>query len=315
MCERCGQRYKSKSHKCDGKRKRRITCDVGGPFFCKKCNRGFNTKQTYTAHLRLHSIEQAETLNDLAGQGRSGKDGSKKDGLQKTRTFRPRAERLFPCENCSSSFMQKSNLVAHQKLHSPNNPHVCALCYKPFLCAAYLAKHQKVHHMEKQESIDKRFEKGNNQGKVICNMQVHHVEKHDSKDKRFENQNGRGKDTHREGNGQSPQKETSFACKICAATFSYEAIFRKHIKIHVEDYPNICLVCSKCFLSAFYLNKHMEQKHLVNNKPQKARISRRRLWKRKWTAPKKKEFSCSLCSSSFTLESTLVKHRRLHSIM
>ena len=84
--------------------------------------------------------------------------------------------------------------------------------------------------------------------------------------------------------------EKKFKCDKCPAAFTRELYLKEHQRRHTRDYSHICSECGAGFYSKKNLKSHQSAKH-------------------SW----EKNYSCTLCGSKFSYDSSLRNHMRKHS--
>lgn len=70
---------------------------------------------------------------------------------QKTKTFRAENSywREMLCNACWQAFRQKSEVIAHQNIHTAEKPHRYSICGKSFARKSHLRLHHLIHTGEK----------------------------------------------------------------------------------------------------------------------------------------------------------------------
>ena len=82
-------------------------------FSCKECEKVFNKKHNFKAHMVYHN-----------------------------------EERLFPCKVCEKTFKTKRDCDVHNRIHSGYQPHKCSFCEKRFSNNGAFFNHKQRYHTE-----------------------------------------------------------------------------------------------------------------------------------------------------------------------
>ncbi|XP_040177124.1 zinc finger protein 468-like isoform X2 [Rana temporaria] len=86
-------------------------------------------------------------------------------------------EKPFPCCECEKSFMKKSHLVQHRRIHTGEKPYTCSACEKSFVNKSDLVRHVRIHTGEKPFSCSECGKSFTEKSKLIIHQRVHTGEK------------------------------------------------------------------------------------------------------------------------------------------
>lgn len=142
-------------------------------------------------------------------------------------------QRKYECTVCKKSFLRKSNLVDHLRLHANVRLFKCKICDKSFVQAGNFRSHMRTHTKEKPYACSFCEKSYSQSSALTVHIRAHTNErkyKCTECGKSFTNASDLGK--HKRVHDRS----THFVCEPCNRTFAQKINYRVHLsKFHDQD--------------------------------------------------------------------------------
>uniref|UniRef100_A0ABM5FGN0 Uncharacterized protein isoform X1 n=1 Tax=Pogona vitticeps TaxID=103695 RepID=A0ABM5FGN0_9SAUR len=198
-------------------------------------------------------------------------------------------EKLYKCYQCGKSFSQRRNLNTHQRIHTGAKPYKCYQCGKCFSLEKYLKAHQGIHTgAETKPYKCSQCRKSFYQEKALLVHQRIHT-------------------------GEKP-----YECSQCGKCFSQRRNLNTHQRIHTGAKPYKCFQCGKCFSLGRYLKVHQRIHPGGETKSYKCSQCGKSFNQKKWLLVHQrihtgeKPYKCSQCGKCFSQQGNLRSHCRIH---
>ena len=242
----------------------KLTCSV----HCSICRMPFKDMSALKAHTASHRVSTAKRKISMAGKktavpfvcnhcGRVFKSVSTLNSHVMTHT----GERRIPCRvaGCNKRFTQHSTRSFHERTHSDDMPHMCAVCGRRFKHAVGVHLHMSVHtgyRPHQCSSCPMTFRRS-------CDLQRH--SRVHSAERPYQCQiclkSFKTKRTLSRHILALHTDEIPWRCSICDKGFKTSGNLRVHLRVHTGDKPYICAVCGLQFSYSSSLKSH-EQVHV-----------------------------------------------------
>lgn len=201
-------------------------------------------------------------------------------------------DRPFVCEQCSRSFVRKSDMTKHMRTHDHNTGHICTVCDKKLSNEFSLRRHEKkVHENRKKYNC------------YECEKQF------------------LSRDALEEHTRKLHTKEKPYKCEQCLRMFVWKQSYERHKKTHSEVHPFSCESCSGSFATQQILQKHLRETHngrvkfycrLCSMTFNRGPDLRRHMDSHMKTTEGSKICRCLKCREEFTTEKELEEHSVTH---
>ncbi|XP_036386689.1 gastrula zinc finger protein XlCGF52.1-like [Megalops cyprinoides] len=260
-CEVCGQHFRD-----PGKLRNH---QKGHPelqmYSCKHCHERFGLAEELSAHKQGAHARQTEFPCKECDKCFSNLRGLRKH--QQTHS----KQRRFLCSHCGKGFGRLEHLRRHEHVHSSEKPHACAVCGKTFKHKEDLRCHsRKVHAVERKvyqcpqcqvclhaaSAFRRHLLRHTGQYPHACHicgkgfLERYHLKRH------HRVHTEQGLRTHGRGQAQGP--EEGYECPQCKMQLGTAAALRRHCLTHTGLHPHTCSICTKGFLRADTLRKHLK---------------------------------------------------------
>ncbi|XP_068111813.1 gastrula zinc finger protein XlCGF53.1-like [Hyperolius riggenbachi] len=160
---------------------------------------------------------------------------------------------MFPCSECGEYFLQKVDLISHQKTHKGNNTYSCEECGKCFPVRSKLTRHYRTHTGEKPFPCPVCGKCFSQRGSLISHMKIHTGEKPYSCSECGKSFTQR---IHLTSHQMTHTGEKPFSCLECGRCFTHRRSLILHQAIHAKNKHYLCLECGKYFSDQSSLARH-----------------------------------------------------------
>ncbi|OCT70805.1 zinc finger protein 574 [Xenopus laevis] len=277
-----------------------------GNFHCDPCGKDFPLLSQFLRHQRfVHALERRHKCPTC---GKHFKKGSHLRTHMLTHT----GERPYSCTVCSKSFNSQANLLRHRLTHTGEKPYKCQLCGKAFSQSSTLQQHQYVHG---QAYLYKCNECGVNFHRPyrLLLHQYHHTGEYPYKCQEcgLSFLLKRLLEVHQLGHrGEEPHR-----CQECGTNFPSVQRLQDHRCSKAGDGGGEkleCPICGKKVTSDAHLNTHVATQHSGNKKNNTCCTKGSAVLPRNKLKGGGKNLECSDCHKTFSTETSLQVHRRIH---
>uniref|UniRef100_A0A3B4E971 PR domain zinc finger protein 1 n=1 Tax=Pygocentrus nattereri TaxID=42514 RepID=A0A3B4E971_PYGNA len=316
-CSECGRRFSQSSHLKIHQR-----AHTGEkPYTCSECGKSYGQKGNLQLHLRRHRGEKPHRCSEC---GKSFIQPSSLLQHQRIHT----GEKPFECSECGKTFRQRGHLQLHQRMHTGEKPYYCSECGKSFKRHSHFKLHHRIHTGEKPYHCS-HCGKSFSDGMALKMHQRFHTGE---------------KPYHCPECGKSYALLSSFLqhqrvhaaekpynCPECGKGFTQKSNLQLHLRIHTGEKPMAQTASAPCVLFPTQLPsgetsfRHEEYIRLLKS----GEIERENMrFARGPGAPQtlltnlplrrtqektaKRSHQCSECGKSFTRQTHLHLHRRVH---
>lgn len=263
-------------------------------FDCNQCSAKYVKTDALERHMKIHTNSKAYTCDYCS------KSFSRRNCIRHMKAVHmKKGYKSYECYVCNSKYEKLSFLKYHMVVHFEGKTLECEICSKKFAFQSSLTKHIRSTHDIKDIRTKRASSKYHCEDCPFQTANLDHLRSHVRKNHAIE--------------VLGPSEVIS--CKICSKTFSKNANFRQHMRIHIKLYK--CNSCQKSFPNQHTLNRHSA----VHSSIQPTcpicdhKVKRFSTLKRHMRVHNsEKNFKCQICLKAFSLQLNLEKHLLRHVI-
>uniref|UniRef100_A0AAR2LTM2 Uncharacterized protein n=1 Tax=Pygocentrus nattereri TaxID=42514 RepID=A0AAR2LTM2_PYGNA len=218
-CELCSKRFLTEN----GRKVHYRRLHGNYTHFCKYCMINFSTKESKLQHEQVHNTraQKKRRPHHCSVCGKSYLQRSHLQTHQRVHT----GERPYDCSECGKRFNRHCHLQRHQRIHTGEKPYNCSECGKSFTTQSYLQTHQRIHTGEKPHQCSQCGKSFTRLSNLIQHQHTH--------------------------TGKKP-----YDCPECGKSFTLPSHLQTHQRIHTGEKPYYCSDCEKSFRHSNSLKLH-----------------------------------------------------------
>jgi len=275
-CDVCGTSFKSKGNLNEH---HAIVHSDERPFSCVICATSVKTMHALEGHLLFHTKEKPYFCLKCHGSCSTQSD------LKKHVVARHGGKNGKKCGKCPKQFYSLTELKAHMRVHTRENPFSCSICGNRFTQNSSLKLHALIHSGEMPWTCLDCPKKFAQKGQLSVHVRhVHSIERP------FPCEIC-GKDFASKGDRDKHLNEKPYKCPKCGKRFCLAKGLRYHLKVHDAVRNVKCSKCDRVFLDQAHLKLHYLRIH---------------------AEPRERQFICIFCAKTLTTKADLEFHLRGH---
>ncbi|XP_037868343.1 zinc finger protein 569 [Bombyx mori] len=252
------------------------------PYTCTQCGKSFQYKSSLYMHKQEHMPNRQNLTCNYCN-----KVFLKKDSFREHLLIHEGPQHA--CSYCPMRFVQRSNMLRHERRHTGERPYACPHCDRTFADKGACNAHVRSHSRETMYACMYCGQTFVQKSKL-----TYHVRKHTG--------------------------ENLETCSVCSKLFTSVCSLREHMKTHEEKTFNVkCPLCDKKYQDERYMLRHLRTAHTRARFPcplcGKCLSSSVGLRLHVITHAELSMFHCKVCPKGFSVKKTMMKHlRRRHGL-
>lgn len=216
------------------------------------------------------------------------------------------------CTICDKTFPNNSYLKDHMFIHDRKSKYCCEVCSKPFIRLWRLQRHMRSAHPEAATDKGDAMEEADDNDDDVA-------------DPTYEGSRSpspvsvASKDDESVSSSAADSKK-QFQCPNCPKSFRRTSDLHDHSFVHSRESAYVCNICTKPFLRAFRLKRHMLNAHGVTDftvtRSKTTQIPKAENVPVNRATPNidpEKQYVCDICFKGFSKTSNLKDHMFTHS--